>query len=369
MASRRRTQPHPIRTLRQVLLRARRGSAAGGRPPRGRVRATLVTSTAAATLAAVLAPVWSPVAQAAPSPTVPEVQAQVSALNEEVSRITEYYNTSRVRLEEVQRTIAAAQDRVARQQAKVDALKKTLGGFANIQYRSAGMDQTLQLVFASDPKDFLARASALDAIGQRQSQQLARVVAEQQRLTQDRLQAAEAFAQLERARQQLAGQKADIEGKLAQAQALLDRLSADQRAQLERASRSAARQLLAAPASYTGPATGAAGAAVRFAYAQLGKPYQWGAAGPDSYDCSGLTMMAWRAGGVSLPHSSQAQWNSGPKVARADLQPGDLVFFYSDLSHVSLYVGNNQIIDAPRPGRQVEITSIDSMPYVGAVRP
>jgi cell wall-associated NlpC family hydrolase len=108
---------------------------------------------------------------------------------------------------------------------------------------------------------------------------------------------------------------------------------------------------------------------VRVAYAQLGDPYRWGAGGPGAFDCSGLTSFAWRAAGVSLPHSSAAQYGSGRRVSRSDLRPGDLVFFYSPISHVGIYVGGGKMIDAPYPGSSVKITSISSMPYVGAVRP
>ncbi len=106
-----------------------------------------------------------------------------------------------------------------------------------------------------------------------------------------------------------------------------------------------------------------------FAYAQIGKPYQWGAAGPNSFDCSGLTQMAFRAGGVSLPRVSQDQWNAGKRIAKADIQPGDLLFYYNDLHHVGIYIGNGKLLHAPRTGKNVEIVGIDVMPYMGAVRP
>ena len=109
--------------------------------------------------------------------------------------------------------------------------------------------------------------------------------------------------------------------------------------------------------------------ALAFARAQLGKPYQWASAGPNSYDCSGLTYAAWKSVGVSLPRTSRSQYGAGSPVSRSNLQPGDLVFFYSPISHVSLYAGNGQIIDAPRPGKVVRYSSLDYMPYAGARRP
>ena len=108
---------------------------------------------------------------------------------------------------------------------------------------------------------------------------------------------------------------------------------------------------------------------MRTAYAQLGDPYVYGAAGPGSFDCSGLTMFSWAAAGVSLPHSSSAQYGSGPHVSRSNLQPGDLVFFYSPISHVGIYIGNGLIVHAANPGAGVLVAGVFSMPYSGAVRP
>ena len=103
--------------------------------------------------------------------------------------------------------------------------------------------------------------------------------------------------------------------------------------------------------------------------AQVGKAYVYGAAGPSAFDCSGLTMMAWAQAGVALPHSSSAQFSSGPHIAESDLQPGDLVFYYSPISHVGMYIGNGMIVNAENPGAGIRVTSLHTMPYVGAVRP
>ena len=113
---------------------------------------------------------------------------------------------------------------------------------------------------------------------------------------------------------------------------------------------------------------GAAQTAVNFAMAQLGKPYQWGASGPGSYDCSGLTMAAWRAAGVSLPHSAADQYNYGTHVSRSQLQPGDLLFFYQPIGHVTIYIGGGKMVSAPTTGQNVKIVSLAyyNSDYVGA---
>ena len=103
--------------------------------------------------------------------------------------------------------------------------------------------------------------------------------------------------------------------------------------------------------------------------AQVGDAYVYGAMGENAFDCSGLTMRAWAQAGVSLPHSSSAQFGSGPRIAASDLQPGDLVFYYSPISHVGMYIGNGMIVHAANPGTGVAVSGLYSMPYVGAVRP
>ena len=168
------------------------------------------------------------------------------------------------------------------------------------------------------------------------------------------------MAELEK---QLSTEKATIDDKLAQAKEQLGQLKDDEREALL-ASRSGDVRM---PSSV--PASGRAAAAVQYALAQVGDSYVYGAAGPSAFDCSGLTMMAWAQAGVGLPHSSSAQFGSGPHVSSNDLQPGDLVFYYSPISHVAIYIGNGLIVHAANPGEGVRVAGVFSMPYSGAVRP
>ena len=123
------------------------------------------------------------------------------------------------------------------------------------------------------------------------------------------------------------------------------------------------------PQPQTSPVSSRAGTAVDFALDQVGDAYVHGAAGPDAWDCSGLTMAAWGAAGVGLPHSSSMQYSSAPQVSTSDLQPGDLVFYYSPISHVAMYIGNGQIVHAANPTDGVKVDPVSSMPISGAVRP
>jgi cell wall-associated NlpC family hydrolase len=207
------------------------------------------------------------------------------------------------------------------------------------------------------------------------------------------------LGQIAATKSELGTEKRQIDEKAAQAKDLLgtlkeraaERRAAAQRAAAQRAaaaraaaappSRSAARTAPAAASAGRGasapstggssavPASGRAAAAVRYALAQIGDAYVWGATGPSAFDCSGLTMTAWAQAGVSLPHSSSAQMSSGTPVSQSQLRPGDLVFYYSPVSHVGMYIGNGQIVNAENPSVGVKITGVNSMPYAGAVRP
>ena len=161
----------------------------------------------------------------------------------------------------------------------------------------------------------------------------------------------------------MSAEKEVVDDKLAEAKELLGDLEAEERERLL-ASRSGTTRL---PSSV--PASGRAAAAVQYAMAQVGDAYVYGAMGENAFDCSGLTMRAWAQAGVSLPHSSSAQFGSGPRIAASDLQPGDLVFYYSPISHVGMYIGNGLIVHAANPGTGVAVSGLYSMPYVGAVRP
>jgi cell wall-associated NlpC family hydrolase len=354
-----------------------------------RILLTLIAA-AAVTLASM------PAVHADPRPTIEQVQRRVGDLYHTAEQATERYNDARIALADAERKFAQAQSRVAAQQAELAKKQEVIGALAVEAYRSGGVDPKLRLLLAEDPKQVLERASALDLLSERQAASI-RAVADAQRVMQaDRLVAAQQLAAVERWRQTLAKEKSTVEGNLRAAQEQLNSLRAEERRRLaaaearrraaeaaearrqaaalaQRASRSrTSAPTPSAPTPSTAsapPVSGRAAEAVKYAYAQLGDRYVWGAAGPDAFDCSGLTMMAWRAAGVSLPHSSRMQYDVGTKVSRSQLQPGDLVFFYSPISHVGIYIGGGKMIHAPNPSQRVKIDPISYMPYTGASRP
>lgn len=304
---------------------------------------------------------------AAPRLDLDQAQRQVNALYHQAEQATERYDVARIAMRDAERGLAQAQRKSAAQQTTVSALQRTVGAFAADAYRNEGIDRTLQLVFSDDPSAFIDRAASLDALSSRQADALRKVVEARRELKASQVAAAQQLTVLEAQRKALATEKNNIQQALRAARAVLSRLQASDRAKFDRASRDGdPRDLLK---GLPLPTSDQAGRAVNFAVAQLGDRYVWSGDGPDTWDCSGLTMAAWRAAGVSLPHSSAEQYAEGHKISRADLQPGDLVFFYSPISHVGLYLGNGRMVHAPNPSRRVEVTSIDSMPYAGAVRP
>ncbi len=320
-------------------------------------------------------------AAATPRPSLHQVQRQVDQLNRQAGDAAERFNDARVRLADANRRLTVVRHRLQAKEAAIAAMHGQVGRLAAASYKSGGVDSTLQILLADDPESFLQSAAALSQLGRQQSAALLRVAQARKGLATARLSAAQQRARSEAITQEIAAQKKAVEGKLAQAKALLSTLRADQRAQLAAASQAASNRgrFVASRSrepgadlpepSYDGPASGRAAEAIKTAYAQLGDPYAFGAAGPGSFDCSGLTMFAWASAGVSLPHSSSAQYSSGRHVAESELEPGDLVFYYSPISHVGMYIGGGRIIHAPHPGRSVEIVDLHSMPYVGGVRP
>jgi cell wall-associated NlpC family hydrolase len=349
-------------------------------------------------------------ATASPRPSLHKVQVQVDKLNREAGDATERFDDARVRFTEANRRLTVVKHRLEAKQAEVDATQSSVGQLASAAYKSGGLDPTMQILFADDPEAFLQSAVALNQLGRQQAATLARVIAARQGLASARNDVTQQRARSGALSEQIASQRHSIEAKLAEAKQLLGTLKADQLARYTAAvqavaargrtvaSRSRAGDLPPSngpasddpgpsgngpasddpghsgngPASNDpapGPASGRASDAVKTAYAQLGDPYVYGAAGPGSFDCSGLTMFAWNSAGVSLPHSSSAQYSSLPHVDISDLQPGDLVFYYSPISHVAIYIGGGRIIHAPHPGQSVEIASLHLMPLAGAARP
>ena len=323
-------------------------------------------------------------AAAEPKPSLAEVRRQVDDLNHQAEQAAERYNTAKVKLTETTRRLRSVRNQYDVTQRRLDEMQTLVGRIAVATYKAGGIDSSVQLLLSDNPTIFLRQASDLTQVNRRQDAMLEGMAAARLQAAVDRKAVAEQRARAVDLQAKIAAEKRTVEARLATARDLLGRLEAKQRARLAAIHRVAVQRALSARSdamrasrssrggdfpTYDGPATGRAADAVRTAFAQLGDPYSWGAAGPNAFDCSGLTMYSWASAGVSLPHSSSAQYSAVQHVSVADLQPGDLVFYYSPISHVAIYIGGGRIIDAPYPGLNVHVTGLHSMPLVGAGRP
>jgi cell wall-associated NlpC family hydrolase len=331
-----------------------------------RAAATLATA-AAASVAALAQP-----GHADPKPTADQVKAQVDALYQQAEQATQQYDGAAAAAQALQAQANQLQQQAAATDDQLNTLRGRLGGMAALQYRSGALDPELQLLMSAHPDDYLQRAGDLSQALSSQTALVREFEAQAHNLAAQRAAAQTKLSALQAEQRRLAAAKEQIQRKLAAAQQLLASLDPATRYSITAAlngSGSPGTGVQTPPGLSSVVATGRAAIAVAFARAQIGKPYVWGATGPDSYDCSGLVQAAWAAAGVALPRTTYDQINAGHRVSTADLQPGDLVFYYAGVSHVGMYVGNGEIIHAPHPGASVEYAPVGEMPIVGAVRP
>ncbi|WP_328562258.1 NlpC/P60 family protein [Streptomyces coelicoflavus] len=306
--------------------------------------------------------------QAAPQPTAAQVRAKVDKLYQKAEVATEKYNGAKEKADAAEQRLEDLRDEAARKEDRLNSAREALGSVAAAQYRSGGLDPALQLALSSDPDRYLDGAAFAERAGVRQKATVGRVRKELRDIEQLRGAARVEVTSLKSRRAELKRHRETVTGKLEKARRLLSRLTAEERADVgDRASRSAPGPREGLSASSQAPNSRAA-AAVAYAYQKLGSPYVWGATGPNAFDCSGLTQAAYRAAGVSLPRTTYAQIDAGQRISRSELLPGDLVFFYSGISHVGIYVGNGQMIHAPNPSAPVRVAPIDEMPFAGATR-
>ena len=325
--------------------------------------------SALAVMAGVLAPV-----SATAAPSLAEVKAKVRQLEEDATAAAEGAQEAKVKLAALTKTLNGIKAKAEIQGKTVSALQKSLGTIAIEQYKNGGFGQSFELLFSSDPALYLSSAGALDAITRSKSAQLRKFETAQQRLNATTLTVNDKVALVAAAQKKLTAQSALAQKKLAEAEKLLSKLSKAERERLARLAEDEENadqaSSLKAAQSASG-VSGRAGIALKYALKQIGDRYVFGAAGMVTWDCSGLTMRAFQAAGVSLPHSSAAQSRMGKKVSLNALKPGDLVFFGRPVSHVGIYLGGGKMVHAPRSGSRVKVAvsgSLGRKPLVGARR-
>ncbi|MEU2792813.1 NlpC/P60 family protein [Streptomyces sp. NPDC007100] len=385
------------------------------RKPRTRIltspgsRRTAAGLTTAALASVTLLSQSAEAAPRQPAPTIEEVKQKVDDLYRQAEVATQKYNGAKEQADQQRGTVDRLLDESARRTQKMNDARRELGVYASAQYRTGGLSPTAQLLLARNPQQFADRSHLMDRLTGRQQQAVADYQEQQAAAGRQRAEASRSLERLTETQASLKESKKDVQDKLAEARQLLSRLTAQEKARLaelerkkEAEAKRKAEELARKQAEKErkeradrdrhdgpGPGTGSgspdggsgggqadggtysgkAAKALAFARAQMGKPYVWGATGPNSYDCSGLTQAAWKAAGVSLPRTTWDQVKAGDRVATKDLKPGDLVFFYDDISHVGMYIGDGKMIHAPKPGASVRVESIYYMPIYGSVRP
>ncbi|GAA4627131.1 C40 family peptidase [Actinoallomurus vinaceus] len=322
-------------------------------PPKATAR-----RTAAVALALVVAGLASPALAdtARPGPGIDALRQRADQLNNQLEQLTEQYNGLKVRLEQAQRAAVVAGQTSARAAQALKAIQRKVGRFVATRYMSGGNDDSPSLLAASDPRAVLDRAATLHYFTQQDDteiRQLTQAIQNAQWTCQD---ARERAAEAARLRGRLARQRTVIRHDLEKVRRPLLRDA------VERAGKGET-----VPPIPGGP--GKAVGAVRAALSQLGVPYVWGgAAAGRGFDCSGLTMWAYKQVGVNLPHYGGDQWNAGVHVSRDQLEPGDLVFFYTDIHHMGMYIGDGKFVHAPHTGDHVRVADLSTRPFAGAVR-
>ena len=303
-----------------------------------------------------------------------QVKAQVDTLYQQAEAATQDYDGAVAQAAALQRQAAQLQGQAARTDAAMDGLRTRLGAMAAAEYREGDMDPTLRLLTSAHPDDYLELAGSLSQVSSAQQAILDQFTSQQGTLHRQQAAVATRLSALQAQQQRITTARKRITTELAAARRLLDTLEPAQRATVQQAQSGSGSGSgsggKAAQQTYPDvPVSGRAAAAVAFAEAQIGKPYVWGATGPGSFDCSGLTQAAWRAAGVALPRTTYQQINAGKRITVSQLRPGDLVFYYAGISHVAIYVGGGRIVHAPHPGAAVEYAPVGEMPVSGAVRP
>ncbi|MFD9290019.1 NlpC/P60 family protein [Streptomyces sp. NPDC060030] len=373
---------------------------ASHRKPRTRVRTTPAVGLTTAALASVtlLSTQSATAAPLEPKPGIEEVQKKVDDLYRQAGTATQQYNKAKTASAEQRSKVDALLEAAAKRADKLNETRRELGNYAAAQYRSGSIAPTATFFLADDPQSYFDQDQLMARMTSRQQKAVADFRTQQKEAAAKRAEATKSLETLTESQASLRTSKQQVQTKLTEARTLLSKLTAKEKAriaELERkkeaeaerkaeelarqeAAKAKAEQPAAAETAQgdsgtgTGSDSGYASKAeqvLAFARAQIGKPYVWGATGPSSYDCSGLTQAAWKAAGVDLPRTTWDQVEVGTRVATADLRPGDLVFFYDDISHVGIYKGGGMMIHAPKPGANVREESIYYMPIYGSVRP
>jgi len=287
-------------------------------------------------------------------PSASDLSQQLSQANQQLDVVVERFDQTTVRLADLSRQSVALQGRLVPVEAAVHSYAAQLSTLITGLYEQGATANLSALLSADSPGTALDQLTTAEYLAHQRAQLLAGYRTARTDLVERQDELDLLTAQIHNQQASLAAQKVAIEAKIAALKELRRKLYGTSTPTPARVD------------SYVPPyQAGPAGVAVQYAYAQIGKAYQYGAAGPNTYDCSGLTMASWAHAGVSLPHSAAQQWRVVSHLAKSQLQPGDLVFYYSDIHHVAIYIGAGRIVHAPTWGQDVTTASLNLAPIYG----
>lgn len=308
--------------------------------------------------------------------TVAELLTDLQRLYREAEQATETYNATEEKLKRQQAEVRRLDTALARARLSLHDSRGAAGRLARQQYQnSTDISPYVRLLLARDPQHALDQGHVIGQLARERAETVGRLTGSERKADGLARKAREALDhQLTLAARQKRDRN-DVRGKLHDVEELLASLTDEQLdavAELERTGVEKAQEELVTSGALgerEGEPTREGDRAVRYAVQQIGKPYEWGAEGPKSYDCSGLTSEAWGHAGTTIPRTSQEQWARLPRIPLRDLRPGDLVIYFPDATHVAMYLGDGKIVQAPRTGEEVKVSPIASHPILGAVRP
>jgi peptidoglycan DL-endopeptidase CwlO len=320
-------------------------------------RGVAVLAATAAALAIILPSGTSGAQTVQPRPSLSSLVAEANKLSNQIDSLGQQFDGLRIQLAHARAEAKVAELAAKRDTAALAESQQAVAQLAEQGYMNAGLDPTLQLLTSGDPAEFLNQASAIQELDTQAGERFS--ILRTAQLSTQRAR--------ETALQQIAGVNAlekEMNAKARAIQAKLDVInSAAMRQAMNIFDQTGQYPAITLPLANTVGAV-----ALRYALTRRGDPYVWGAAGPNAFDCSGLVVWAFAQEGIALPHYTGSLWDSGMHVSRSDLEPGDLVFFFQDISHVGMYIGNGLMVDAPTQGQDVQVQAIDWSIYVGAVR-
>lgn len=358
------------------------------RTGRGRRLGRGLAATALSSVIVVSGLVAGQTRAAAEPDTVSEAKSELAAIEAQSHTLDAQYTKAQANLDKAEKSLKTAEKDLVTQRSKVASMRKTLSALAANDYQSGNINLSAQMVTSGDTGEFLSRLTTMQNVSDRTKSRFQAFQSEQARLQTLEKQATSDRTTIKASRDSQAALLTKSKAKEADAKKVLASLTAQEQEKLAReqaaatqartdaasqTSRDTARSGATASAtssatssSASSSASGRAATAIAFAKSKIGGPYVYGGTGPTGYDCSGLMQAAWAAAGVSLPRTSQEQFSAGTSVSTSDLQPGDLVFYYSGPSHVGMYIGGGQIVHAANPSSGIKISSLGEMPITGA---